>query len=94
MGLGGGIQVSLSGPVLGPEGQDTMAWELGRSLPSTGKQMAVRLYLAKELLSPTAWSDRDLEGEDGMEPRSGSHLTSMSFFSSASNSFSDKWARR
>lgn len=30
----------------------------------------------------------------GIEARSGSHLTSMSFFSSASNSFSDKWARR
>lgn len=71
-----------------------MGWELGRSLTAIGQHMAVRLYLAKELLSPTAWNDRDLEGTDGMEPRSGSHLTSMSFFSSASNSFSDKWALR
>lgn len=33
-------------------------------------------------------------GTEGMESRNGSHLTSMSFFSSASSSFSDRWARR
>ena len=56
--------------------------------------MAARLCLADEPERQLPARMERLVRDRGMEPRSGSHLTSMSFFSSASSSFSDRWARR
>lgn len=56
--------------------------------------MAARLCLAEEPERQLPTRMERLVRDQGMEPRSGSHLTSMSFFSSASSSFSDRWARR
>lgn len=83
-------EVPWAGHIVGTSSQHRGSREEASQGQEVRRLMAARQYPAQGLERQLPEGTGTWQGTEGMEPRSGSHLTSMSFFSSASSSFSDR----